>query len=1061
MKKVLMTLLACVVMTSAAIAQQVEVRGTVISGTSGDPLIGVAVFEDGTQNGTTTNLDGEFTIRAKEGAKVIFSCIGYKTLEIVLGTKTNLQIELFEDTEALEEVVVVGYGTMKKSDLTGSVSSVKADKLKSVVITNADQMLQGRVAGVQVTQNSGAPGGAASIRVRGASSISNSNEPLYVVDGIPFSGDGAGTIGFDWAGGSSGQTKVNPLSTISPQDIISIDVLKDASATAIYGSAGANGVVIINTRQGQEGKLTLSYDGQVTLQTLAKKLDMMNLTEFSQYRLNMEDRYPGIGLDDIYSDPSILGPGNDWEDAIFRDALMHSHSLSMSGGNEKSTYAASIGYTNQEGTVVGSSFERYNGRFSVNGKVKSWLEAGGSLAFTNTDELITRQDGVDGVIMQALTMSPSVPVYNFDGTFAGPESVYGSSAYNPLWLAECQNNTVARSRIMGNFHLQANIIKGLNIRSEFGYDATNTSNKSFIPTYDFGGGVSSNMNIMRQSEGKNNFWIWKNYATFNRTIAKKHSLNAMVGFEMQRSAWEGIVLQKSGFSTNDIHVMTEDGEFGSNSGYKDAASKVSAFARLNYSYDDRYLVTGTIRGDASSKFGANNRWGYFPSGAFAWKINNEEFLKSVDSISELKLRLGYGMVGNDNIPNYAYGSTMTTALSALGGSSYRVSNISNPNLKWEASEQYNIGIDGSFFDQRLSFTLDFYQKDTKDLLMQVAVPSYLGVGHNNGFNIGAPIVNIGAVQNKGFDLSINAFPVSTKNFVWSSNLVLSRNINKVVALNDDAQVITSGLDWQFNGKFKNASLIKVGKPIGVFYGYKTDGYFQNEEDVLSAPVQVEDDTNLGQNLFNEAKGVYVGDIKFKDLNKDGVIDDKDQTIIGDPNPDLTFGWTNNFTYKQFDLSIGLNGVIGGDILNVARSQRESLSSAWDNQSRNALHSAKVGFDEFGDAYLANPESVLTPRIALNDINNNTRMSDRWIEDGTYLRIQNITLSYSLKKEHAQLVGLQNLKVYGTVQNVYTFTNYSGYDPEIGAFNQSASMSNYDIGRYPTPRMFIFGLNIGF
>ncbi len=1058
MRKILCLFL--LLLSFALHAQKISVHG-VVTDSNGKAIVGANVSVKGTRTGVATYEGGKFTISAKVGQTIVCSYVGYFTEEYVIKGE-ELNISLLEDYLQLEEAVVtVGYGSVKRSDLTGSISSIKADKLKNTAIVNADQMLQGTVAGVQVSANSGAPGGATSIRIRGASSINNSNEPLYVVDGIPFSGSGSDISGFDWAGGSNGQTKVNPLSTIAPQDIISIDVLKDASATAIYGAAGANGVVIINTRRGREGKMTLSYDGQVAAQTLAKKIEMMDLAQFAQYKLEMNKLYSNIPVDEIYKDPSLLGSGTDWQDEIFRTALMHSHALSLVGGTDKLQFSASLGYMNQDGTIHGSGFERYNTRFNVDGKVTNWLKGGGSLAFTRTEEVITRQDGSDGVIMQALTMSPSVPVYNFDGSFAGPTTVYGSSVLNPLWLAKMQNNTLVRNRIMGNFYLQLDPLDGFNVRTELGYDVSNSTNKSFIPTYDFGNGVANSLNQMRQQESQNLFWIWKTYATYNKTFNSKHNLNAMAGWELQSSKWGGTWLQKSGFSTDDILVMTSDGTFGSNDGYQDGATKASAFARLNYGYDDRYLLTGTFRADASSKFGSNNKWGYFPSAAFAWKISNESFLKNADWLSEFKLRLGYGMVGNDNISTYQYGSTMTNMLSVLSGSAYRVSNISNPNLKWEASQQYNIGLDFSVLDKRLSLTVDLYQKETKDLLMQVSVPSYLGVGPNDGLNIGAPVVNIGATMNRGIDIALNGYPILNNNFSWSSNLVLSMNKNNVTALNNDAQVITGGVKTWFGAHFTNSSLIQVGQPMGVFYGYVTDGYFQNEEDVLSSAVQVEDAANPGQNLFNINTGTYVGDVKFKDIHADGKIDDKDQTIIGDPNPDFTFGWQNTFTYKSFDLNIGINGVYGGDILNIARFRVESLNNAYDNFSANAVNMARIAYDDGGNPYLANPETAITPRIALNDININNRMSDRWLEDGSYLRIQNITLGYTLDSKYAQKVGLEKLKVYVTCQNVYTFTNYSGYDPEIGAFNQSAIMQNYDMGRYPTPRMFILGLNIGF
>ena len=1061
MKKFLL-LFAALSFSVQLLAQTHRVTG-IVTGSDDQPLAGVSVIEKGTLNGVASDIDGKFSLTVKAEATLEFSFIGYKTEEITLApSQTTISVKLVEDYQALDEVVVVGYGTVRKSDLTGSVASVSADDFKSTVITNADQLLQGRVAGVQVTQNSGAPGGAASIRIRGASSINSSNEPLYVIDGIPFSGDGTETGGFSWAGGTGGQTKVNPLSTIAPGDIISMDVLKDASATAIYGAAGANGVVIINTRRGQKGSVRLNYDGHVAWQQFANQIDMMNLQEYAQYQKELNELYPSVEVDESFLEPSLLGKGTNWQDEITRTALTHSHSISLSGGSDNFTFAASGGYMSQDGTIHGSNFERYNGRFNGDATVNKWLKAGGSLAFTHTEETITRQDGSDGVIMQALTMQPSVPVYDFNGNFAAPSSIYGSSGYNPLWQAEMQNNTLTRNRTMGNFYLAIDPLKVLNIRAEFGFDLSDNLNQSFIPTYDFGNGIANSMNMMLQREDHSKFWIFKTYATWNQTF-KKHNVSLMAGFEAQKSAWEGVSFIKKNFSNDDVHVMTNDGEFDNNSGWKDSATKASVFGRLNYNFDERYLVTFTMRADGSSKFGPEHKWGYFPSAAVAWRISNEAFLRDVDIISNLKLRLGYGMVGNDNIGTYKYGSKMHTMVTALG-TGYFVENISNPNLKWEASEQYNIGIDFGMWNNRLSLTADVYQKDTKDLLLQLSVPSYLGTSGNPdkaGWEIQMPYSNIGKVRNRGVDIAINAVPVETKDFRWSSSVNFSLNRNEVLALNDDAQVLYYGVGTYFSAAFSTASIVKVGQPMGVFYGYQTDGYFTNEDDVLSSAVQVEDGNNPGQNLFNKTQGVYVGDIKFRDTNKDGVVDAKDQTVIGDPNPDFTYGWNNSFTYKDFELQIGLTGVQGGDILNIARYRTEALNNQWDNQSVRVIDRAQIATDASGAPYLANAATARTPRAAMNDINGNNRMSNRWLEDGSYLRIQNITLGWNVPKRWISKAGFQSLKVYCTLQNLYTWTNYSGYDPEIGAFNQSAAMQNYDMGRYPSPRMYILGVNIGF
>ena len=1037
-----------------AFGQGKTVTGNVTDET-GAPLPGVSVVIQGTTSGTITDMDGNYSVTLEEGQNVLqFSFIGFENQTIDVSNQSVVDVQLEPAILGLDEVVVVGYGSMKKSDLTGSVASVSVEDLKEIPASNVDQILQGRLAGVQVTQNSGAPGGASSIRIRGASSINSSNEPLYIIDGIPFNGDGTDIGGFDWAGGSNGQNKVNPLSTISPSDIVSMDVLKDASATAIYGAAGANGVVIINTRQGKEGSVKVNYDGYYAVQTLAKKLDMMDLGEYARYQ-NELGEFVDSDVDEFYKDPSLLGGGTDWQDEIFRTAPMQSHQLSITGGTENLRFAASGGYLEQDGIIFGSGFERYNTRLKADGKLKEWLTMGGTIAFSRTDEVITRQDGSDGVIMQALTMQPSVPVYNFDGSYAGPDDVYGASQYNPVWLAKMQNNTLVRNRTMGNLFLNFDIIEGLSLRTEFGYDISDNKNKSFIPTYDFGV-LSSEQNKMMQREEHSVYWLWKNFVTYDKTFRDKHNLKFMGGAEFSKSAWDGTQFIKQNFSNDFIYVMTTDGDFVSNEGWKDEATTSSVFGRLNYNFDERYLFTGTLRADASSKFGANNKWGYFPSGAVAWRISQESFMSDVRPISNLKLRLGYGMVGNSNIGTYRYGSTMHT-MSTPMGTAYRLANVSNPNLKWEASEQYNAGIDLGLFENRINLTVDVYQKESKDLLMQVSIPSYLG-DESEWDGIAAPFVNIGKTRNRGIDISMNTVNIKKRDFSWMSDIVFSLNENVVKELNDNSQIIFGKLDWY--SEFQTATAIMVGQPMGVYYGYKVDRLFRSEEDILNSPVQVEDPSNPGFNLYNQKTGVFVGDIKFQDLDSNGVIDDNDQTVIGDPNPDFTFGFTNNFRYKRIDLSIGLNGSYGGDILNFARSRTEGMTSIWDNQAEAVSNRAQIGVNGEGNAYLMNPETSV-PRPATNDFNRNTRMSDRWIEDGSYVRISNIRLGYNLPKRVVQKAGIEAAKVYMTVQNVYTFTDYSGYDPEVGAYNQSALYQNIDMGRYPSPRIFTFGVNVGF
>ncbi|HZL12148.1 MAG TPA: TonB-dependent receptor [Prolixibacteraceae bacterium] len=1065
MKKNLVLFLLLFSLSSTLLAQK-RITGTVQDAVSSEALPGVNVVLKGTVKGVITDISGNYSIEVPSDKTILtFSFIGYQSQEIQVGTRSSINILLKTEVTGLDEVVVVGYGTMKKSDLTGAVVSVSEDKLKSTISTNIDQAMQGRVAGVQVTQNSGQPGGATSIRIRGASSVSGSNEPLYVVDGVPFVGEGQSIVGFDWAGGANGQNKVNPLSTINPSDIVSLEVLKDASAAAIYGAQAANGVIIVTTRRGKKGEARVTYDGYMAMQELPVKLDMMNLPEYAVYQNQIADELERTKSSN-YLDPSILGKGTDWQDEIFRKAWMKSHQISVTGGNENTVYAISGGYFNQNGIIIGSDFNRLTGRMNMDSQVKKWMKVGGSLAYAETDETITLNDGGDGVIIQALLMQPDVPVYDMDGNFAGPNTVAGASQYNPVALALQRHNTLMRQRTTGNAYLSADFMKGLNFRSEYSFDVSNAVNKAFHPTYEWGV-LKNEINKMMQREDHSKFWVWKNYVTYNLKFAEVHSLTMMLGQEMQESSWSGNSLIKQSFTTNDIYVMTEDGTFVSNSGWEDSATQMSYYGRFNYNYADRYLATFTFRGDGSSKFGADNKWGYFPSGSIAWRINNEQFMKNVKAISNMKLRLSYGSVGNMPGSTYLYGSSMTSTKTAFG-TGYRLSKFANPSLKWETTEQYNLGLDLGLFDNRVDFRVDVYKKKTRDLLLQISVPSYIGGGTYQ--DIAAPYANVGKMENKGIDISLSTHNIKSLKFNWTTDMTFSLNRNKVIKLNDENAVYYGKMNWY--SEFQTATITKEGLPLGEFYGYVMEGVFKDANDIANHSVQIEDPANPGTNYADKKQGIWIGDVKFRDISgpdgtPDGIINTYDQKVIGDPNPDFTFGINNSFSYGNFDLSVYLSGSYGADILNYTRVQTEGQTSIWNNQGKAVVNRAQtVMIDPEGSTtdaanfQLINPDTNI-PRVTSNDNNRNNRMSTRFIEDGSYLRIKNITLGYTFSKNLTQKIGVQRFKVYANIQNVYTFTNYSGYDPEIGAYNQNAMLQNIDMGRYPSPKIYTFGINADF
>lgn len=1053
--------------------QSLSVSGVVTDAADGSPLIGVSVQVKGTTSGTITDFNGKYSLQTTQGSVLVFSYIGMKKQEITVNSKT-VNVKLESDAQMLEEYIAIGYGTMKKSDLTGSVSSLSGDKLNESIVTNVDQILKGRVAGVQVQANSGAPGAANTIRIRGTSSINGSNEPLYIIDGIPMGGAGVNSAGFEWGTGSNGQNMVNPLAAINPGDIIAMDILKDASATAIYGSAGANGVVIVTTKRGQEGHSNITYDGYVALQVRPGKLNMMNLREFGQYQKQLYDEgfLTDSNIDQAYLDTDLLGTGTDWQDAVTRDAWMQSHNVSMTGGTNKTQYALSIGYTDQTGIIINSDFNRFSGRINLDQEVRKGLKIGGSLAYTRTFENIVNNDGINGVIMQAALMSPSVPVYDFDGNYAGPETTNGSSIYNPVALTQDQTNSILRGRIMGNIYASIDITPWMNIRSELGIDGGNNTSKGFKPSYTYGRLNNTDIQML-QNEAQNTYWNWKNFATVKKTFNDVHNLTFMAGTESSKSSWEWMQLILNQLPSNDIRIINGTGNLSSSNGGKDAVSKVSFFGRANYDFDGRYLLTATMRADASSKFGANNRWGYFPSFAGAWRISDEEFMEnSKDWLSNMKLRAGWGMNGNDNIDTYLYGSTML-GINAWNGTAYRMANNANPNLKWEASVQYNAGLDIAVIDGRIDMAVDVYYKTSNDLLLRPSVSPVLGGSTN--MDILTPMMNIGQIDNKGLDISLNTHNIKSNKFNWHSNLVFSLNRNKVVKLDDyDTPYYGNINQMTFNGAFTTVSTITVGQPIGVFYGYQTDGLYTDAEDLANSAKPTE--------TIHRTSGTWIGDVKFvdqitEDTNgdgipdaSDGVINEKDQVIIGDPNPDFTFGFTNTFTYKNWELGIGLTGSYGADILNYVRVKTEGMMSQWDNQDASVLGRARIGYTDgnnanvtdASNAYLINPDAAM-PRWSGNDINGNNRMSDRWIEDGSYLRIQNISLAYNLPEQWIKNIGITGLKIYANAQNVYTFTKYSGLDPEIGAFNQGTGIGlgiiNVDLGRYPQPRIFTLGVNV--
>ncbi|MEJ0032099.1 MAG: SusC/RagA family TonB-linked outer membrane protein [Bacteroidota bacterium] len=830
-KRLIYAFVVCFLAVSSAVAQVVTGK---VTDASNSTMPGVNVIKKGTATGTTTDADGSYSIEASGDDVLVFSFIGYASQEIRVGSQTTIGIKLVEDVVGLSEIVVVGYGTQKKSDLTGAVASVNASRLSQAMVASVDQAFQGRIPGVQVQNNSGAPGAATTVTIRGISSF-GSNQPLYVIDGIQMSGDAPGVVGL--TDGGNGQTRFNPLSGINPNDIVSIDVLKDASASAIYGSRASNGVIIITTKRGKAGEAKISYNGYYGVSSLRKTQDMMDLQQYADYR-NTIATETNQQVDQHYADPSLLGAGTNWQDAVFRSAVQQSHSISATGGNDRTQYAIMGGYFKQEGIAIHSDLRRFNTRVNIDTKVNDWFKIGTSMAYTNTFQNMINDGSGDGIFSQALAVQPDVPVRDATGAYAGPPVSVASAEvkYNPVAIAMLRTNNVAQQRLMANFYGEVNILKNLTLRSEFAVDNNQTQNINFNPTYHWGPLVSTE-NILQDSRSTGFGWIWKNYATYNATFGGGHTITAMVGTEAVKGTSTSIYIAKKGLATNDIPVLSQgDNTAQTSSGSKGTGTLSSYFARVNYSYQGKYLATLTLRNDGSSNFGPANRRGYFPAASFAWHLSNEGFMHDSEFISDLKIRGGYGEVGNQNIAAYAYGSKLASVISPFG-TTYKLDRMPNPNVQWEAGTQTNIGVDLSMLGGRIGVTLDFYMRANKKFLMEQPIPLVLGGPSGGGvFAINPPLVNAGRMVNKGIDLAINTHNVRAGNFTWDTDVIFSMFRNKITELASGSNVINSQV--YLYGVYNVPTRSEVGHPVGQFYGYVTEGLFQNKEDILNHAVQV-------------------------------------------------------------------------------------------------------------------------------------------------------------------------------------------------------------------------------
>ena len=1045
-----------------------QIKGKVVDA-AGETVIGANVLEKGTTNGVITDIDGNFVLNVSSGATLEISYIGYVTQTIKVTNQTSLHIVLKEDSETLDEVVVVGYGTMKKSDLSGASVSVGEDAIKGSVITNLDQSLQGRAAGVSAVSTSGAPGSSSSIRVRGQATINSNAEPLYVIDGVIVQGGGASgaDFGLGDALGNGSVSTISPLSTINPADIVSMEILKDASATAIYGAQGANGVILITTKRGKAGEAKFTYDGMLAVQRQTKRLDMMNLREFANY-YNEFVQVGELDVNGYYADPSILGKGTNWQDAVFQTALQHQHQVSAEGGTEKIKYYVSASYMDQDGTLIGSNFNRYSFRVNLDSQLKSWLKLGLSATYSSTDEDLKLADGEQGIINYSLKTVPDIPIYDIDGNYATIVRE-GYTNPNPIAMAMMDQVLLNRQKLTGNIFFEVTPIKNLVWHAELGYDISASRGERYKPMVDFGSWTRDS-NYSSIQKNSSTFWQLKNYVTYSGMI-DKHNFTAMLGQECWASNYDNISVTNTSLPSDAVHnpaLGTATPVIGSGFG---SSAMASFFTRLTYNYDNRYYGTYTYRYDGSSNFGPDNRWAGFHALAGSWRFSNEEFFKPLSGvISNGKLRLGWGQTGNANIGGYLWGTSIVKMSSSLG-TGYRPKNIPNTGIKWESQEQWNVGLDLGFIQDRINLVVDWYKKVSNDMLMALQLPSYMGTQGNTSSRLDPPYGNYGSIENAGVEISLNTHPLIGK-FQWDSDFQISFNKNKLKALSGtaNAQIVGYG---QWNDV---VSVSNVGESLYNFYGYVCDGVYQDYEDLQKSPKPEQYPSN---GVFNRKNTVWVGDIKYKDISgpdgkPDGVINEYDKTNLGSPMPKFTFGWTNTFRYKDFDLSIFINGSYGNKVMNYLGMQLTHMNSAWENQLNSVTGRARLEpidpdkvypsgqywYDDVTNVRVSNPEAAI-PRASIQDPNDNDRISDRYVEDGSYIRLKNITLGYTFPSKLIKKFGINNLRLYANIQNLLTITGYDGYDPEIGASTQSANVYGLDYGRYPSPTVYSFGLNVSF
>ncbi len=1002
------------------VRQQSQVSGTILD-SNGSPLPGATIIEKGTTNGTTTDFDGNFNIKiADKNAILVVSYIGFATKEIKVNEQSNIQIVLQENAAGLDEVVVVGYGSQKKSDLTGAVTSLNPDDMNPGANASVDQLMLGRAAGVQINQSSSEPGGGLAIRIRGSNSLNASNEPLYVIDGFPIDNSpnlGSGGI----AGVSNNQSPRNPLNALNPGDIQSIEILKDASATAIYGSRGANGVILITTKKGKQGRMNITYDVYGGIQGVAKEMDVLST---DQYISVINDLSRAQGNDIVFTNEDIsrIGKGTYWQDEIFRSAPLSNHNLSVSGANEKTSYYASMNYFDQLGVVDNSGIKRYTGRINLNTKIGERTQIGINFNTSlikdnnNVDGIQTNEDA--GPIYASLLYDPTEPIRNDDGSFAQSSNL---TVNNPVTLTNGITSLNETNRTFGSAFINYNFTNDLSGKFNFGTDRQTSRRDIYNNTNTIRGAGAGGIASINTLERSN--YLFEYTMTYNKEFNENNVLTVLGGTTYQKFSSKFFGGNISGFPTDNL--TTNNLGLGNTNTDNLNSSKqentlLSYLGRINYNLYNKILLTASIRADGSSRFGSNNKWGYFPSLAVGYKMEEEEFIPDV--FNQFKLRMSWGQTGNQEIENLASQLTFRTGRDVVFDNSVQIgvepSRIANPNLKWETTEQFNVGLDLGISGGRYSATVDYFTKRSTDLLFNLPLPRASGYS--------SILSNVGEVKNSGFEFLFNLTNIVTDNFKWDTSLNFSTIKNKVVDLGRIESIVTGNVQ-----AVGNTAIIQRGAPLSSYYGYVVTGLFQEGDDI----------GNSAQPTAEPGFPI------FEDRNGDGVINPDDQTIIGNPYPDFTYGIQNSISYKNLQLDFFFQGQAGVDLINInliesiypANFRRNRLSepilNRWTPQNPNTKWPSGTNPNAYG------PSKVNTLTI----------------QDASYFRLKNVQLSYNFSVDKVDF--LSSLRLYVTGQNLFTITDYIGFDPEANAFGRSNVRIDYS--SYPLARTYLMGISASF